>query len=97
MMEALAVMLSCVHGYAPSVGLGLSRAPARAAAPLMMPLGVPKVAYRAPGSIGADWIDLYNRMYREVCTPSEDASEAHARVRTPLTPAIAHAEDVGPQ
>jgi len=59
------VMLSCVHGYAPSVGLGLSRAPARAAAPLMMPLGVPKVAYRAPGSIGADWIDLYNRMYRE--------------------------------
>jgi len=31
----------------------------------MMPLGVPKVAYRAPGSMQADWVDLYNRLYRE--------------------------------
>jgi len=31
----------------------------------MMPIGVPKVAYRVPGSSGADWVDIYNRLYRE--------------------------------
>nr|UXY86985.1 ATP-dependent proteolytic subunit [Cryptomonas paramecium] len=31
----------------------------------MMPIGVPKVAYRIPGSSSADWIDIYNRLYRE--------------------------------
>jgi len=31
----------------------------------MMPIGVPKVAYRVPGSAGADWVDIYNRLYRE--------------------------------
>jgi ATP-dependent Clp protease protease subunit len=31
----------------------------------MMPIGVPKVAYRVPGSQGADWVDIYNRLYRE--------------------------------
>jgi ATP-dependent Clp protease protease subunit len=31
----------------------------------MMPIGVPKVAYRVPGSQQADWIDIYNRLYRE--------------------------------
>jgi len=31
----------------------------------MMPIGVPKVAYRLPGSPVADWVDLYNRLYRE--------------------------------
>ena len=31
----------------------------------MMPLGVPKVAYRLPGSQQGDWVDIYNRMYRE--------------------------------
>ncbi|CEM08610.1 unnamed protein product [Vitrella brassicaformis CCMP3155] len=31
----------------------------------MMPIGVPKVAYRIPGSPNADWIDIYNRLYRE--------------------------------
>merc|ERR1719453_1099391 len=31
----------------------------------MMPLGVPKVAYRVPGAQTADWVDLYNRLYRE--------------------------------
>jgi len=39
-------------------------APARSATPLM-PIGVPKVAYKAPGSVQADWVDLYNRLYRE--------------------------------
>ena len=31
----------------------------------MMPIGVPKVAYRVPGSQSADWVDIYNRLYRE--------------------------------
>lgn len=29
------------------------------------PIGVPKVAYRVPGAQSADWIDIYNRLYRE--------------------------------
>jgi len=33
--------------------------------PIMMPIGVPKVAYKAPGAYQADWVDLYNRLYRE--------------------------------
>lgn len=45
-------------------------APAVAAAPAkarwtMMPIGVPKVAYRVPGAPSADWVDIYNRLYRE--------------------------------
>mmetsp|Transcript_33317 Transcript_33317/g.103224 ORF Transcript_33317/g.103224 Transcript_33317/m.103224 type:complete len:241 (-) Transcript_33317:44-766(-) len=32
---------------------------------VMMPIGVPKVAYRVPGAPSADWIDIYNRLYRE--------------------------------
>jgi ATP-dependent Clp endopeptidase proteolytic subunit ClpP len=31
----------------------------------MMPIGVPKVAYRVPGAQFADWVSLYNRLYRE--------------------------------
>jgi len=31
----------------------------------MMPLGVPKVAYRVPGAPNAEWVDIYNRLYRE--------------------------------
>jgi len=30
-----------------------------------MPIGVPKVAYRVPGANRADWVDIYNRLYRE--------------------------------
>lgn len=30
-----------------------------------MPIGVPKVAYRLPGDALSQWIDLYNRLYRE--------------------------------
>ncbi|CAM9640290.1 unnamed protein product [Chrysoparadoxa australica] len=32
---------------------------------VMMPIGVPKVAYRVPGAQSADWVDIYNRLYRE--------------------------------
>ena len=28
-------------------------------------VGVPKVAYTVPGAFSADWVDLYNRLYRE--------------------------------
>lgn len=30
-----------------------------------MPIGVPKVPYRLPGEQQAQWVDLYNRLYRE--------------------------------
>jgi ATP-dependent Clp protease protease subunit len=30
-----------------------------------MPIGVPKVPYRMPGSQYTEWIDIYNRLYRE--------------------------------
>ncbi|KAK4531207.1 hypothetical protein CCYA_CCYA07G2064 [Cyanidiococcus yangmingshanensis] len=32
---------------------------------IMMPVGVPKVAFRVPGGTQAEWVDIYNRMYRE--------------------------------
>ncbi|CDF40400.1 ATP-dependent Clp protease proteolytic subunit [Chondrus crispus] len=31
----------------------------------MMPIGVPKVLFRVPGAPQADWVDIYNRLYRE--------------------------------
>lgn len=30
-----------------------------------MPIGVPKVPYRMPGDSSIQWVDLYNRLYRE--------------------------------
>ena len=30
-----------------------------------MPIGVPKVPYRMPGETYTQWIDIYNRLYRE--------------------------------
>jgi ATP-dependent Clp protease protease subunit len=30
-----------------------------------MPIGIPKVPFRLPGDSTAQWIDLYNRLYRE--------------------------------
>jgi len=66
---SLLLLLGAVHAYVtpPSPIL---RAPARKllrthATPTMMPIGVPKVAYRVPGAQQADWVDLYNRLYRE--------------------------------
>lgn len=32
----------------------------------MMPIGIPKVAYRVPGSQTAEYVDIFNRLYREV-------------------------------
>ena len=46
--------------------------PGSAAAPRLlrsgqpqMPIGTPKVAYRVPGATSADWVEIYNRLYRE--------------------------------
>ena len=33
--------------------------------PAMMPIGTPKVAYRVPGATTADWVNIYDRLYRE--------------------------------
>ena len=31
----------------------------------MMPIGMPKVAYKLPGNRGGEWVDIYNRLTRE--------------------------------
>merc|ERR1719272_501921 len=48
----------------------LRAAPSRPAATgvHMMPIGVPRVAYKLPGAMQADWVDIYNRLYRERIT-----------------------------
>jgi ATP-dependent Clp protease protease subunit len=42
----------------------------------IMPIGVPKVPYRLPGEPAGQWVDLYNRLYRErilfLCTQLDD-------------------------
>jgi ATP-dependent Clp endopeptidase proteolytic subunit ClpP len=50
-----------VQGSAKATPSKLLRAPP----PQMMPIGVPKVVYKQPGAQVADWIDIYNRLYRE--------------------------------
>ena len=52
------------EAFAPGAGLAAPFA-SRAPSPSMMPLGTPKVAYRPPGANSGDWIDIYNRLYRE--------------------------------
>lgn len=37
----------------------------RRAAPRMMPSSTPRVPYKYPGSDSPQWVDIYNRMYRE--------------------------------
>jgi len=49
----------------PATTRTLLRTTSRGPSPTMMPIGVPKVAYRVPGAQSADWVDLYNRLYRE--------------------------------
>ena len=64
-MAALLAPLLALQGYTPLGGVGARAAQQSRAAPVVMPLGTPKVAYRPPGAMNADWIDIYNRMYRE--------------------------------
>nr|YP_009519091.1 Clp protease proteolytic subunit [Callipsygma wilsonis]AYC65009.1 Clp protease proteolytic subunit [Callipsygma wilsonis] len=41
-----------------------------------MPLGLPKIPYKFPGDPSAQWVDIYNRLYRErilfICQPIND-------------------------
>ena len=61
--------LSCINGFnlnqrtsfSPSVVSTMSGARSMT----MMPIGVPKVAYRMPGSRGGEWVDIFNRLTRE--------------------------------
>jgi len=67
-MRLICGVLVAFLGVAHCFGRGglLRAAPAtQRSSGIMMPIGVPKVAYRAPGSTYADWVDLYNRLYRE--------------------------------
>ena len=70
MPRLLLLLAACVRhgaGFVPSQLPSHSARPAAAAASglRMMPLGIPKVPYRMPGSQQADWVDIYNRLYRE--------------------------------
>ena len=63
-----ASILALASAFVPSRGFNAARVAPRAAtrdALTMMPLGIPKVAYKIPGAQSADWIDIYNRLYRE--------------------------------
>lgn len=66
---ALHALATPAHAFtaARSASGRAARSPGRSAASgvRMMPVGVPKVAYRAPGSTQGDWVDIYNRLYRE--------------------------------
>jgi len=57
-------------GHAASARVGERGRPqprdvAQAAGGIQMMLGIPKVAYRIPGAQNAEWVDIYNRLYRE--------------------------------
>ena len=56
----------------------------------MMPLGIPKVAYKIPGAQSADWIDIYNRLYREriifLGQEIDDEIANQVRARDPRAP-----------
>lgn len=73
MMQILSMLvllaLSLVHGFnlhqrAPSAPAIVSTM-SGARSMTMMPIGVPKVAYRMPGSRGGEWVDIFNRLTRE--------------------------------
>ena len=59
----LAALVALTHTYIVPSSPQFSSA-RRAAAP-QMPIGVPKVAYRVPGAASADWVGIYDRLYRE--------------------------------
>ena len=51
-------------GLAPPLAPPMST-PLRTRAPLMMPRATPRVPYKAAGMDTPQWVDIYNRMYRE--------------------------------
>ena len=52
----LATLQSCGALQLAFPGLRRSAASSRSASPSMMPIGVPKVAYKVPGAQYADWV-----------------------------------------
>ena len=74
---ALAILpRAAAFGVAGGVRAGGLRAATAATAPAervvsgarsmtMMPIGIPKVAYKMPGSRGGEWVDIYQRLTRE--------------------------------
>ena len=76
MMVYVCVALACAWLFAYAGAFSLSGSPlvakverlpvkSGARSMTMMPIGVPKVAYRMPGSRGGEWVDIYNRLTRE--------------------------------
>merc|ERR1719253_1414724 len=61
----LLLLFSAASALHASASLRVTPQRARARSITMMPIGVPKVPYRSPGAYQADWVDLYNRLYRE--------------------------------
>ena len=59
----IAALVALTHTYTVPSSPQFSSA-RRSAAP-QMPIGVPKVAYRVPGAASADWVGIYDRLYRE--------------------------------
>jgi ATP-dependent Clp endopeptidase proteolytic subunit ClpP len=75
MMQSLRTVVCCVMlfcaqslGFQPIPLVGAARdlqAQSRLLAPQMMPIGVPKVAYRVPSATKGDWVNIYDRLYQE--------------------------------
>lgn len=59
------ILLAIVRTDAFSLSGGPIRVANGARTMTMMPIGIPKVAYRMPGSRGGEWVDIYNRLTRE--------------------------------
>ena len=63
MVVGVAATWLAIAAYAPALRPPSSSA--RGGAPAMMPNSVPQVPYKFPGMDQAQWIDVFNRMYRE--------------------------------
>jgi len=65
-MLGLGLFLSLTAGFAPPpTALTWRGQERRKNGPVMMPSDVPQVPWKAPGMVNPQWIDVYNRMYRE--------------------------------
>ena len=68
--QIIALLALCLFaGRATAFGAAgtstLMRAATGARSMTMMPIGIPKVAYKMPGSRGGEWVDIYQRLTRE--------------------------------
>jgi ATP-dependent Clp endopeptidase proteolytic subunit ClpP len=58
-------LLARVNAFGAAGSSTLMRAATGARSMTMMPIGIPKVAYKMPGSRGGEWVDIYQRLTRE--------------------------------